>query len=376
MNRTSCLLPRALRRTILTVLPAMIAAILLSACDGGKFKVNGTLEGEGLSDRTIVLEKSDFHGRWVAVDSTHTDSKGAFSLTRVAPASPEIFRIALGDEYIYLPVDSVETIEVKASTDGFARSFTVTGTTQAEALARFEKELIALPADADATTLDTFKRHAFTEYMSPWQGEILSYYVLTKTRGGKPIFDPADPSDVKYFAAVANGYKQNRPADPHTPLLEKIATDAMRERNSGKGIRRVIEADETQIIDITLPDENGREVSLSGITGGGTPTVLMFSLMNHPDSPELNREISNIYNSRHGDLKIYHVSLDPDQFEWREGARNLPWTTVYDAAGENSRTLVSYNVTTLPTFFIYDRSGNLTDRAESLADLRSKLSKY
>jgi len=357
---------------------ALLAGVLLTlaSCGEDKFKVEGKLDGAKVADRSIVLEKSDFQGRWVAVDSTRTDDAGHFSMSKVSPAAPEVFRLSLDGAYIYFPVDSVETVEIKAKAENFAHDFELSGTPQAEAMTRFEKSLLALPENASAEQLDAFKRATFTEYISPWMGKVLSYYVLTKVRDAAPIFDSQNPDDAKYFAAVANGFKQINPGDPRTPLLEKTATDAMRARHSSKGLRQVIEADETQIIDISLPDEEGREVSLSQVTSRGVPTVLVFSLMNHSDSPEINRQIARIYNSRDGGLNVYQVSIDADQFEWREGARNLPWTTVYDAAGEASRALMSYNVTSLPTFFIYDRTGNLVTRAESIADLEKKLASY
>ncbi len=348
-----------------------LPGILLSSCGEDKFKIKGTIEGEKSADRSIILEKSDFGGRWIAVDSTRTNSKGNFTLSRVAPAYPEVFRIGLDGEYIYLPVDSVETLEVTAKATDFAKSFKLTGTLQAEAMGKFEKELIALPGDGES--LKEFKRKIFTEYMAPWQGRLISYYVLTKVRDGKPLFDPSSTEDIKYFAAVANGFRYAHPDDPRTAMLEKTATDGMRQRNTDRGIRRVIEADETQVIDITLPNENGEEISLSSMVGGGVPTILIFSLMNHPDSPALNRELNQIYTSKGGNIRFYHVSLDDDQFAWREGAKNLPWTTVYDADGSGSRSLVVYNVSTLPTFFIYNAQGNLTSRADNLEDLRSKL---
>lgn len=367
-----CLMKIFLRYVALFALTGVLFS--LASCGEDKFEVEGMLDGADAAGRSIVLEKSDFQGRWVAVDSTRSDDMGHFSISRIAPAAPEIFRIALDGKYIYFPVDSTETLTVKASARDFDSSFEISGSEQAKALADFEKSLISLPANASEPQLEDFRRSTFTSYISPWMGRVLSYYVLTKVRGDKPIFDATRPGDAKYFAAVATGYQQHSPSDPRTPLLEQTARNAMKSRNAAKGVRQVIEADETQIIDISLPDEEGKVTQLSSVTGKGVPTVLMFSLMNHPDSPEVNRRMAALF--RRGGLQIYHVSLDSDQFEWREGARNLPWTTVYDAAGNASTVLASYNVSSLPTFFIYDRTGNLSARAESISDLEKKLAAY
>ncbi len=49
------------------------------------------------------------------------------------------------------------------------------------------------------------------DYIRDGQGSIVSYYVLTKTHGGKALFDPEDPSDTKYYAAVATQFQEFRP---------------------------------------------------------------------------------------------------------------------------------------------------------------------
>lgn len=348
----------------------LAAASLLSACGEPKFKIKGEIYGA--EDKSLVLEKSDFHGRWIPIDSTRTSKSGAFSISRPAPAAPEIFRLALDGRFIYLPVDSTETVTVTSSLKNYGTEFSLAGTPKAEALGAFEKELIALPADITADSLDAFKRKVFTKYMRDAQGSVVSYYILTKTIGDRPLFDPQGDNDYKYFAAVATGFKELRPDDPRTRLLEATSMEAIRKRHEQKGIRRQIQATEISVIDIDLPDENNTNRKLSDMVGKGKPVIVMFTLLTHPDSPAVNAELAKIYNA--GSADIYQVSLDPDQYSWRDAAKNLPWTTVFDASGQYSQAAVSYNVGDIPTFFIYDRQGELKARAADVAQLRRELS--
>lgn len=349
---------------------AMIAIVMLMmvSCGEAKFKVKGNVEG---ADKiTLSLEKADFNGRWVSIDSVKTDSNGEFSVAAPAPSSPDIYRLALGDRYIYIPVDSVETISVKTDLDNFGRKFTMSGTPQAEQAASFEAELLA--ADySDAEAMMKFKKDVYGKYLHDSKGGILSYYILTKTVDGRPLYDPSDPSDARYFAAVATSFDQFRPSDPHTEVLKTISLEALKRRNSSADRKKVMEAEEIHLIDISLTNEEGKKVALSQTVGGGKPTVVVFSVMTHPDSPDFNRQLSEIYKS--GKANIYHVSYDTDIVGWRDAARNLPWTTVLDDAGTNSRTLVKYNVGTLPAFFIYNNAGELVDRAFDIKDLKTKL---
>lgn len=347
-----------------------LSSIMLSSCGEPSFKIKGEIYGA--EDKSLVLEKPDFNGNWIAIDSTRTSGKGSFSISRPAPSAPEIFRLSMGDRFVYFPVDSTETITLTSSLADFGAKYTLTGSENAENMARFDMEVTALPKGISPDSLDSFKRNVYTRYLREAQGSVVSYYVLTKVVDGKPLFNPAD--DYKYFAAVATAFSQMRPDDPRTKLLEATAMQQMRRRNSEAGNRLVLEAEELKVIDIDLPDEEGTNRRLSDMVGKGKGVVVMFTLLSHPDSPALNIELKRLHDRYAGSVDFYQVGIDGDMYAWREAARNLPWTTVFDPDGQYSGYLRSYNVSDIPTFFIYDRQGNLTDRAENLDQLSRRLS--
>lgn len=348
---------------------SLLISVFATSCGNDDFKIKGEIYGA--ENRSVVLAKSDFHGRWVAIDSARVSSSGAFSISRPAPAAPEIFRVEIDGRFIYVPIDSTETVTLTSSLDKFGTEFTLSGSQKAEALERFEKEVLTLPADANPDSLDSFKRDIYTKYMRDGQGSIVSYHILTKLIGNRPLFDP--DRDYRYFAAVANGFKQLRPDDPHTALLENTSISAMKRRNAGNGPKYTIQAEELTMIDIDLPDENGKNRKLSEFVGNGKPTVVIFSVLTHPDSPALNLELSKLYSSMGSNVNFYHVSLDPDQYSWRDAAKNLPWVTVFDPDGEYSKAAVKYNVSVLPTYFVYSADGELKARAMTVDDLRKEL---
>ena len=342
----------------------------LYSCKENDFKVNGNVEGG--AGKTLVLEKADFYGRWIPVDSTSLSGNGDFSIEAQRPSAPEIYRLALGERYIYLPIDSTETVSVTANAADFGGDFSLSGTPQAERMAEFEKELMALDFN-DVRKREEFKKKVFTKYLKDAKGGVISYYVLTKTVGDKPLYDIRDAGDMKYYAAVATSFEQFRPDDPHTRMLKQASMDAIKRQNTEKGKHRLMEAEEIKIIDIDLPDENNKSVKLSDVTGKGKRTVMIVSMMNEKESPLINKKLSEIYNRLGGDVEFYQVSLDEDLYAWRDAARNLPWTTVVDPGGNESRIVLKYNVTELPAFFIYNAAGELTDRAFSLDELNKKL---
>lgn len=361
---------------ISTVLRVSVGAILagallmLPACGKHEFRIGGRVEGG--ADKTLALEKADFHGRWIPIDTLRLGNDGSFVFSGERPASPEIYRLALDGRYIYVPVDSTESLDVKASAADFGSVFTMTGSQQAEQLAEFEQDLMKLDF-ADSLKRADFKKNVFTKYLQDSRGSLLSYYVLTKTIDGKPLYDITDRSDSKYYGAVATAFEQYRPDDPHGRMLRQASLQAMKKQHKEDGRQRVVQAEEIGYIDIELPDENGNLKKLSDMVGKGKRTVMVVGMMNEPESPAVNKSISDLYNRVSGNVNFYHVSLDDDMYAWRDAARNLPWTTVADPSGVSSQIAVKYNISKLPVYFLFDSKGELVDRAGSVSELSGKL---
>ena len=120
---------------------AACTAILAMAggCKEEGFKIEGQISDS--DNDKVLLEKVDFSGFWTIVDSTRTDSKGNFKFSQPRQSGPEIFRVSLDNKFIYLPVDSTETLTIGTSKSGFGHDFTVAGSEQATRMAQFEKDL-------------------------------------------------------------------------------------------------------------------------------------------------------------------------------------------------------------------------------------------
>ena len=348
----------------------LLLGLAISSCKK-EFKVKGEING--VSKGLVTLEKADFNGRWLVIDSTRTSGSGNFSMSRPALSAPEIFRLAYDGKYIYFPVDSTETITVKTSGDNFGLNYTLEGSQNAVSMAAFDMDLQTFYANSVPDSEEAFKRTVYTKYIQPSPASIVSYYILTKEVEGEPLFHPDRSPDRSYFGAVATGFKEMRPDDPRTSLLTQTTVEALKRRNAERGTFWEIGAEELSLRDIELPDETGTNRKLSEVVGKGKPVVVVFSLLTSEDSPLLNYELAQLKNQKGGNLEIYQVSLDPDRYAWREAASNLPWVTVYDSDGEYSKAAMAYNVASLPTFFIYNSQGELTDRAFSIENLKTLL---
>lgn len=345
---------------ILSKFPLLLfLPLMLVSCGGNEFKVKGNIEG---AEGTVVLERASAAGEWLAIDSAKLSKSGAFSISGEAPAAPDIYRLRYDGRYLYFPVDSLETIKIATSAAKFDTDFTLSGSSAAEDMMRFEKQLQAyLPYRNIPDSTKAFKRRVYAQFLQDSRGSVMSYYVLTKTVGNLPLFDPAAREDAAFFAAVATAFKEYRPSDPRAAMLEDIAIKARRKRNNDAGHQAILNAAESGLVEIALPDRNNNIVQLSQCVGG-IPTLLVFTRLDDAEAPALNVKLRRIVES--GQAKVYQVCYDADRLQWREASASLPWTVVY--AGQDVRPANDYMVSQLPTIFRIDANGNITERVSNL----------
>lgn len=343
-------------------------SVILSACSDPAFTIKGDIEG--VDNGSVLLEKADHAGLWIAIDSTSISKSGSFSLKANAPAAPEIYRLAYNGHYIYFPIDSIETVTIKTTSDAFDTDFTLAGTDNAVTMMNLEKDIIRFaPNMANADSLTNFKRYIYTTYLNDARGSIVSYYALTKTVGDSPLF--GDVSDAPYFAAVATAFDLYKHDDPRTEMLRNTAGQLRRRHNSERGKKHVVSAGEINLIDIDLPDTEGKDVALSDVVGG-KPTLLIFTMLLDPETPAANAKIRTLYDA--GGCNVYEVCFDTDRLQWRDAAKALPWSVVYAGSDDAAaRVAASYQLDTLPQYFIIDAAGTIRKRCPDLATALSSL---
>ncbi len=350
---------------IFSIFSIALAALSLVSCKEKGFSVEGSVKGA--SGRMITLERQDPVAGWIGVDSMTIAGDGTFDFSAPAPECPEMFRLRLDGRYVYLPVDSIESLSLRADAASFDTSFSLAGSRQAEQLTEFEHEALRVEGYNNPDSVKAFKRRVYDKYLRDSRGSILSYHILTRPMGDGWLIDYTDP----LYAAVATSFEAYRPSDPHTAMLAARAREgqAQRRKMSGKGVK--LQASSTGMIEIALPGLDAKERRLSSMLGKGKPVIVAFVAMTREDTPAVNRELRRLYDAGRAD--VYEVCLDADQFAWREASRALPWTVVIDPDGAESRVALQYNVGSLPVFFIYDSRGDLVQSTGRVTEISSFL---
>ena len=353
----------------------MIAVIVtLTACNGNKFHIDGTIEG-ATDTTTLVLEQSS-NGEWFIIDTVQVNSNGKFSVSAPAPAVPNIYQLRLGNQAICFPIDSLDHLTITAKLPNFAFDYNITGSEHAEQVMKIDKEAMQFAGGKGTPAEKQAWKDQLARQIAADPSGIVAYYTINKYIDGQPLFDPMNDNDLRFIGAVANAFNSFRPNDPRTDYLVNLLLDGQRRRRAMSAPTDTVFADVTSIIDIKLQDYDGKDYSLAKVASENRIVLLDFTAYTAEFSPQLNKLLNDIYQNYHNrGLMIYQVSLDQDNVAWRQAAQNLPWITVFDPMSINSQNVGTYNVTGIPTTFII-KNGEIVERIEDATRLKAAVAKY
>jgi len=370
---------------------AALAALAMTACQQNKFHVEGEIANA--EDSVLYFENVALTGIEV-LDSAKLAADGRFDFSGDAPSAPEFYRLRIDDQIVNIAIDSTETVTVKGDAHALATNYTVEGSEncqkirelalkqitlqeQAIALERNSQLDRAVVRDSLLRLLQAYKEDVKLNYIFAAPNKSYAYFALFQTLGPWLIFDPkANADDVKVYAAVATSWDTYYPGAQRGENLHNIAIEGMKnvrildqKSSLPVGESKVVEAG---IIDIELPDNKGVMRRLSSLKG--QVVLLDFHVFAMEESPQRILMLRELYNKYHAQgLEIFQVSLDGDEHFWKQQTSALPWISVYDEDGLQSSTLVSYNISQLPEYFLIDRQNNLVKRSEQMKDLDSEV---
>ena len=372
-----------------------VAVFALCACTGKSFNISGTITEA--KDSVLYLENMSLSGP-VAVDSVKLGESGTFSFSQQAPDAPEFYRLRIAGQIINLAVDSTEQIEVKAQYPTMSAVYDVTGSeecTKIKELALLQMDLqrridaiVAAPdlgvsavQDSVLRVTEAYKDQVKRQYIFAEPMKAYAYYALFQTvRLGQMeslIFNPrSSEQDVKVFAAVATSWDTYHPDAERGQNLHNIAIEGMKNVRILQS-RQLTNIDPnlvnvSNVIDINLPDSKGRQRRLTELKG--KVVLLDFHVFASEGSTQRIMQLREIYNKYHAQgLEIYQVSLDPDEHFWKTQTAALPWICVRDERGPQSEYLVSYNIQSIPTFFLVGRNSDLDKRDAQIKDLDAEI---
>lgn len=346
------------------------AAILgtLTTCNSEKkWEIKGHINNS--SDSKMLVQASE-NGYWYTLDTINIKADGSFEYKHAPAGYPDIYRLTLDGKSIYFPIDSIETVIVESDAKTFDSDYKLSGSSDAEMLMAVDNLIKSNAATGNAKSDSLLKRELGGMIISDPSG-IVAYYIINKQLNGKSLFDPRNKSDNRIIGAVANAFNEKRPNDPRTGYLAGIY---LSNRSNGAPSDTIV-ANTMSYFDLELSDNKGVEHKLSDIVNGNKVVILNFTSYLAEGSTALNVLLADTYKKYHNQgLEIYQVSMDNDEFQWKQSAKNLPWVTVYNPPTQGFTLINKYNILGLPTTYIFV-NGELVDRIIDLSKLDNEVAK-
>lgn len=370
----------------------LLMSVLLAGCrEGRKFTIEGTVTGA--ADSVLYLDHLSLAEGAVCIDSVRLEGDGRFRFTGDAPETPEFYRLRLGRQAVNLAVDSTETLRIRADVADFSFGYTTEGSPTQDTmrllclrLAELERQARRISANRDFTlaerdsliglAVEKYKAGVKRDIIAGHYGTAYSYYACFQTLGAGLIFNPMqDKSDLAWVQAVANAWNERFPGSPRTQNIVGIVAECRRAQQRPRQIVLNVDGEKVRelgIIDMTFPDIEGRERTLSSLRGQVVLLDFMaFGMEGSTERTLLLRELYGKYHDR--GLEIFQVSLDPDLHFWKQRCEALPWVSVWCEEGLESDMLRLYDVGLLPCYFLIDRNCDLQARQEDIPDLEAAI---
>lgn len=372
----------------------MVAALAFTSCNNKKFHINGNITEA--TDSMLYLENLSLNGP-VKIDSVKLGEDGAFAFDENAMDSitPEFYRLRIANQSINLSIDSTETVKVKASYPQMSYKYEVEGSENCSKIKELSIKQMILQNNINAITkspnmgidsvdvivarmLDGYKQNIKVNYIFKEPMKASSYYALFQTiqlgNVNSLIFNPRNnKDDVRVFAAVATSWDTYYPGAERGKNLHNIAIEGMKDIRIIENQRAQQQIDASKVsvngcIDLAMEDSKGQVRRLTDLKG--KVVLLDFHLFASSESTKRIMMLRELYNKYHAaGLEIYQVSVDPNEHFWKTSTAALPWICVRDEGGIQGQSLQLYNVQSIPTFFLIDRSNTLKARDAQIKDL-------
>lgn len=370
----------------------IISCLIMASCSQkNKFHVTGHITDA--TDTIMYLEHITLGDGIQVIDSVKLTEDGFYEMSGDAIGNPEFYRLRIGNQCINLAFDSTETVTVDASLKNMSFGYKIEGSGVCDTirllclkLADLERQIRRVSDDRNYTIQErsnmveqlirNYKTDVEMEIIQNRYGATYSYFACFQMLDGRLLFNPiSDKNDLAWIRAVANAWDQKYPGCPRTQNLFNIAAEGRRNQAPAQQIVLNVDGEkikELGIIDMTFPDINGTDRTLSDLRG--KVVLLDFTAFGMEGNQERTLQLRELYNKYHTrGFEIYQVSLDSDRHFWTQRCEHLPWVSVYCEEGFNSDMLKLYQVQEIPSYFLIDRNCDLQFRMEDIKDIKKTI---
>lgn len=369
---------------------ALAAGVLFAAACGRTAKIDAVITDAPSSEVLVKVLKSS---ALETVDTIACDETGKLSYKlAIEKGQVEFVYLYRGDKRIAsLLLKQGDKVNVQADTLG---NYQVSGSEESAKLAEVESDYVAFlkrihalnaqvdkAVDADESL--ALRQTMGQEYIAYYRNRVM--YVMANSRSmtvipvlyqtlgeNLPVFGQS--TDVIHFRNAADSLALEYPESRHVKALAKEAE----RRHSYLNMEALVKsAEQIGYPDIELPDLQGQKRKLSDIDA--KVVMIHFWTATKAEQKMFNLDVLKpLYEQYHKKgFEIYQVALDMDKGFWANVVKQQKpqWVSVCDSRGSASPYIATYNLPTLPAFFIINDGALVDGQVVDEASLRKLLNK-
>lgn len=344
------------------IIAAVILALVLSACQGGKAKLDCTVK-DAPSEKLVI---SQLNGTITeVVDTVRTDAAGHFTYKfKVAEGDPEFFYVYRGGtRLVSVLLEKGESVVVEADTLG---NYEVSGSAGSILLKEGDDNFRTFVGNLySLSTSGAEPNEIAKEYIRHYREAVKFVLVNNKSLAVIPVLYEniggstatfSGVSDALIFRDVCDSLKTVYPESKYVKALEK---EADRRINLFEMSNRLSAAQERAYPALRMPAIDGTMADIDSL--GAKATLVYF--WNDADATHkmFNLDVLKpLYEKYHPrGLEIYAVSVNADKVAWAQTvkAQELPWINVNDGLGTASGSLYAFNVQSIPSMVLINDAG-------------------
>ena len=373
-----------------SLLLLFVLTVFFSCKKNNNFHVSGTVKDA--AGQLLYIEHNGLL-KTTVLDSVKLGDDGKFSFTCERPQYPDFYRLRLNENVITFAVDSCEYISFVSKTNGFSTDYIVKGSQPSVEIQKLRLSLVKIQQHVNE--LNELSGSARDAKLSEVKAEIeahknmakkmilenpcstAAYFAIYQQINDTYLFSPYVKEDSPFCKAVATSYNAYMPDYERTKNLYSLVIDAIkteRKAQSKQVWQEVLQKVGKGYIDIDLKDKKNIFHKLSDLEG--KLVLIDFSAYEADQSVDYTFELRDLYNKYHSrGFEIYQISLDRNKQLWEQSVENIPWICVRDENGPETKSVASYNVSSVPTTFLLTKQGTIISRSPGFAELDKLIQK-
>jgi thiol-disulfide isomerase/thioredoxin len=363
---------------------------MAAACkDKNSFTVNGLIQGE--TQKYIYISRVDVNTP-VLIDSAKVNKKGSFNIS-VKASGPDFYQLGFSTaNFITLLAEPGEKIKLGFSSKNLYENYTIEGSAGSSKLQVLDVALASTKRKLDSLTTLYNKaskepgfevkgpalESEFSNLIKEQRKKNIEFIInnITSLASIKALYQTItpntyvlyEPNDLQYLKIVTDSLTRHYPNSKHVQALARDLSTELNKMYVDKIGAMAKKMPETKLNPV-LMDTQGKRIALSSLRG--KYVLLTFWSFRSKDCLLENLQLKEFYKIyKNKGFEIYQINVDENETDWKRAVRydELPWISTTEDDPRNPLNARLFNVTRLPSNFLFDRNGdiigsNLHDRS-------------